>query len=46
MRLFKLTCAGLALALLFAPAGARGEEIPKEYQETIKKGLDWLAKNQ
>ena len=25
---------------------ARGDEIPKEYHETIKKGLTWLAKQQ
>ncbi|MSR30811.1 MAG: hypothetical protein EXR99_04820 [Gemmataceae bacterium] len=25
---------------------SRGEEIPKEYQETLKKGLSWMARNQ
>ena len=48
MRLFHphLLCGGLMLALLLAPATAHAEDVPKEYQETIKKGLDWLAKNQ
>ena len=36
---------GLALVLLLGPT-AHAEEIPKEYRETINKGLDWLAKNQ
>jgi hypothetical protein len=40
-----LLAGGLAAALLVGPP-ARGEEIPKEYHETIKKGLTWLAKNQ
>ncbi len=37
---------GLALALLIGPTPVRGDEIPKEYRETVKKGLDWLAKSQ
>src|SRR5689334_24452078 len=41
-----LLASGLTLALLVGPTAARGEEVPKEYQETIKKGLTWLAKNQ
>jgi len=40
-----LLAGGVCLALLYGPA-ARGEEVPKEYHETIKKGLDWLARNQ
>ncbi|MFO0927090.1 MAG: prenyltransferase/squalene oxidase repeat-containing protein [Gemmataceae bacterium] len=36
----------LGAALLAGGAPVRGEEVPKEYQETIRKGLDWLAKNQ
>src|SRR5262245_65691251 len=40
-----LLAGGPCLALVYGPA-ARGEEIPKEYHETIKKGLTWLAKNQ
>ena len=36
----------LAAGLASAQATARGEEIPKEYQETVKKGLTWMAKNQ
>jgi hypothetical protein len=39
-----LAC-GVAVVLLAGPA-ARGEEIPREYRESIKKGLDWLAKQQ
>ncbi|MCA1686755.1 MAG: terpene cyclase/mutase family protein [Planctomycetia bacterium] len=35
----------LALVLI-VPTAARGEEIPKEYQETVKKGLAWMAKSQ
>ncbi len=37
---------GLAFVLLLGPVPARGEEIPKEYRATIKKGLDYLAKSQ
>jgi hypothetical protein len=43
-RHFLVVC-GLAFVLT-APTQARGEEIPKEYRETIKKGLDYLAKSQ
>jgi squalene cyclase len=44
----RLVVAGsLALLLTLGPPGsARGDEIPKEYQETIKKGLTWLQKQQ
>src|SRR5580658_6788788 len=37
---------GLTLALLNGPSRVRGDEIPKEYRETVKKGLTWLAKSQ
>src|SRR5688572_17523025 len=37
---------GLTLALMLGPTAARGEEIPKEYRETVNKGLRWLAKEQ
>jgi len=37
---------GLFVALLAAPTRAHGEEIPKEYRETVKKGLEFLAKTQ
>jgi len=37
---------GLIAALLAAPTQARADEIPKEYRETVKKGLDYLAKTQ
>jgi hypothetical protein len=37
---------GLVIGLLVGPTTARGEEIPKEYRETIKKGLEYLAKSQ
>src|SRR5271155_5737580 len=36
----------LAVMLLVGPAQVHGEEVPREYRETIKKGLDWLAKTQ
>src|SRR5947208_7678817 len=40
--------AGITLAIAFwaAPSRAHGEEIPKEYRETIRKGLEYLAKSQ
>jgi hypothetical protein len=37
---------GLALVLSLAPNPACGEEIPREYRDTINKGLTWLARNQ
>ena len=36
----------LVAGLGLAQTTARGEEIPKEYQETVKKGLTWMAKSQ
>ena len=36
----------LGLALFATPNSARADEIPKEYRETIKKGLEYLAKAQ
>jgi hypothetical protein len=39
----------LVVGLLFpflTPPVVRGDEVPKEYRETIKKGLEWLAKHQ
>ena len=33
-------------ASLFAAPAARSDELPKEYQETVKKGLAWMAKSQ
>jgi hypothetical protein len=41
-----LVAGGLAVVLILQPTTAQGDEIPKEYRETINKGLDWLAKNQ
>ncbi|MBY0230566.1 MAG: terpene cyclase/mutase family protein [Gemmataceae bacterium] len=38
--------AGAALAILAVPAAVRGEEIPKEYRETVRKGLEYIAKSQ
>src|SRR5918993_1185090 len=37
--------ASLTLSLLGLPA-ARGEEIPKEYRETVNKGLAYVARTQ
>jgi hypothetical protein len=44
----RIVLAGITLTvvLLAAPARAHGEEIPKEYRETIKKGLEYLARTQ
>ena len=36
----------LVVALLLAPALAVGGEIPKEYRETVNKGLAWMVKKQ
>jgi len=36
-----LVAGGLALVMLAGPAPARGDEIPKEYRATVKKGLIW-----
>jgi len=41
-----LLAGGLALVMLGSPSRAQGEEIPREYRDTIKKGLEYLAKNQ
>ena len=35
----------VALVLLLGPK-AHGEEIPREYRETVKRGLEYLAKSQ
>jgi hypothetical protein len=37
--------AGLVLSGLAVPK-VRGDQVPKEYRATIKKGLEWLAKEQ
>jgi hypothetical protein len=34
------------LAWLCVPGPARGDQLPKEYRETVRKGLEWLAKAQ
>jgi len=41
-----LAGAFVLLAVLAAPTRARGEEVPKEYRETIKKGLEYLKTTQ
>src|SRR5947209_12656750 len=41
-----LLAGGLALILLVSPSASQGEEIPREYRDTIKKGLEYLAKSQ
>lgn len=41
-----LAALGLSLVVMLGGTPARGEEIPKEYHETIRKGLEWMAKNQ
>jgi squalene cyclase len=45
--LTKTTLAACLLAGLAAmTAASRGDEVPREYRETVKKGLEWLAKQQ
>ena len=39
--------AAAALGLPFLlPGATRGDTVPQEYREMIKKGLDWMVKNQ
>jgi hypothetical protein len=48
MRTFCRRCilaSAVALVLLLGPK-ARGEEIPREYRETVRKGLEYLARTQ
>src|SRR5690348_7674992 len=40
---FAAVCAGLWLG---GPAVARADEIPEKYREPVRKGLEWLAKQQ
>src|SRR5262245_4631958 len=42
----KRFCLLTAFALALPATMARGDEIPSEYRETIKKGLDWVVKSQ
>jgi hypothetical protein len=39
-----VVCALTGLAAL--PCTSRGDEIPREYRETVRKGLEWLVKIQ
>src|SRR5262245_35087109 len=34
------------VSMLAGVRPARGEEIPETYRDTVRKGLDWLAKQQ
>jgi len=36
----------LPLVLVWQVPAARGEAVPAEYRDTIKKGLEWMAKQQ
>jgi hypothetical protein len=45
-RLIMLGVAGVAAFLLTMGARARADEIPEKYRETVRKGLEWLAKQQ
>src|SRR6516162_769724 len=36
----------VACAVALSAAPVRADEIPAEYRETIKKGLDWVVKSQ
>jgi hypothetical protein len=47
MRAPLLSVALLAyLGLLYGPNSCRSEELPAKYQDHVKKGLEWLAKQQ
>src|SRR5262245_14135304 len=46
MRSLLAGCLTLALLAGATPTEARGDEVPKEYHDTIKKGLTWLQKQQ
>ena len=42
-----MASAAAALGIPFmVPGASRGDTVPQEYREMIKKGLDWLVKNQ
>ena len=43
----RMTLLGAACAAFLLAAGAaRADEIPEKYRETVRKGLEWLAKQQ
>ena len=45
----RMTLLGAAAAAVILAAGlgrARADEIPEKYRETVRKGLEWLAKQQ
>jgi hypothetical protein len=44
LRLGALAAASALLGV--GVTAARAEEVPQEYRETIRKGLEWMAKNQ
>jgi hypothetical protein len=44
MTLLGAACAALMLA--WGAARARADEIPEKYRETVRKGLEWLVKQQ
>ncbi len=39
-------CVCALLGLTALPSASRGDEIPKEYRETVRKGLEWVARHQ
>jgi hypothetical protein len=41
-----LPALGVLALLLSSQAPARGEEIPREYRDTVNRGLKWLAEKQ
>lgn len=44
---FLAAAAGVCgVVLVLGSSRARGDEVPKEYRETVKKGLEWLAGKQ
>jgi hypothetical protein len=48
MKRWLLACTAVAawVCVAVGTGAVRGEEIPKDYRNTVRKGLDWLAKAQ
>src|SRR5262249_7436701 len=46
MKRLTVLAAACGLFLVLGGAPARADEIPEKYRETVRKGLEWLAKQQ
>ena len=46
MKEYLTSLIGFVFAFLIATPAAFADEVPQEYQVTVDKGLQWLAKNQ